>query len=101
MNDGDIRAYYNALGIELPDWATREAPCRCFADPDAHQHHDRDPSCSVNLESGVWCCHGCGARGGAYDAALATGHTPRSAIDLMIAHGLTQRRTTHAPPRRP
>src|SRR6516164_8412073 len=60
---------------------------------DAHQHGDRSPSCSVNLTSGAWNCHGCGAAAGAYDAALAVGHIPRSAIDLMVAHGLTERRS--------
>jgi len=44
------------------------------------------------VHSGAWNCHGCGAHGGAYDAALAIGHPPREAIDLMIAHGLTERR---------
>ena len=34
----------------------------------------------------------CGAMGGAYDAAIARGHHPREAIDLMVAHGLTSRR---------
>jgi hypothetical protein len=77
---------------------------RCFADPDAHQHEARDPSTSINLEHGAWHCHGCGARGGAYDAALALGHDPRSAIELMIRHGLTERRGTtrrRRPHRRP
>ena len=64
----------------------------CFANPDAHAHGDRDPSCSVNVESGVWHCWGCGAAGGAYDAALACGRHEREAIDLMIAHGLAVRR---------
>jgi len=89
----DIRGYYTALGIELPAWAQEQASVRCFADPDAHQHEDRNPSCSVNLTTGAFNCHGCGAHGGAYDAARARGHTPRSAIDLMIAHDLTDRRT--------
>jgi hypothetical protein len=44
------------------------------------------------LHSGAFNCHGCGAHGGAYDAALALGRSPREAIDLMIAHGLTARR---------
>ena len=66
----DIRGFYSALGIELPDWATVEASVRCFADPDAHAHDDRDPSCSINLTHGAWHCWGCGAKGGAYDAAL-------------------------------
>jgi hypothetical protein len=96
----DIRGYYSALAIHLLPTATLEASVRCFADPDAHQHGDRNPSCSVNLQSGAWNCHGCGAHGGAYDAALSKGRTPRSAIDLMIHHGLTEQRkdrTSHQP----
>lgn len=89
----DIPGYYTALGIELPAWAQHNASARCFANPDAHQHEDRNPSCSVNLQTGAFNCHGCGAHGGAYDAALSKGHTPRSAIDLMIHHGLTEQRT--------
>src|SRR5438045_3359171 len=76
-----VRGVFAELGIELPGWSTTEAPVRCFADPAAHAHGDRKPSCSVNLATGAWNCHGCGACGGAYDAALATGHTPRSAMD--------------------
>jgi hypothetical protein len=53
----------------------------------------------VNVETGVWHCCGCGAAGGAYDAALAHGLSARDAFDLMIADGLTTRRTG-APPRR-
>jgi hypothetical protein len=88
----DIRGYYDALGIELPAWAQQEASVRCFADPDTHNRGDRDPSCSINLEHGAWHCHGCGARGGAYDAATALGHTPRGAMYLMISYGLAERR---------
>ena len=97
----DVRGFYRALGIELPGWAKREASVGCFADPDAHAHGDRDPSCSVNVETGAWHCWGCGAAGGAYDAALARGLSAREAIDLMIAHGLTTRRTGAPPRRRP
>jgi 5S rRNA maturation endonuclease (ribonuclease M5) len=93
LQTGDVRGFYEALGIDLPGWAQREAPARCFASPESHNHGDRTPSTSVNLENGAWCCHGCGARGGAYDAALAVGHTPRSAIELMIAHGLIEPRS--------
>ncbi len=85
-----VRAFYSALGVGLPAWSTREAPARCFARPDAHNHGDRSPSCSVNLASGAWNCHGCGARGGAYDAALALGRSPRSAMDLLVAHSLAE-----------
>lgn len=95
---GDVRAYYGALGIELPGWAHTEASVRCFADPKAHKREDRDASCSVNVHSGAFNCHGCGARGGAYDAALVRGRSPREAINLMVAFGLTQRRWLDAPP---
>jgi hypothetical protein len=88
----DVRGFYRALGVELPAWAAREAPAGCFANPDAHAHGDRHPCCSVNLESGTWRCWGCGAAGGAYDAALACVRQPREAIDLTVGHGLTTRR---------
>jgi hypothetical protein len=98
MTTPDIRAFYATLGIELPARAALNAAVRCFAQPDAHQHDDRSPSCSVSLASGAWNCHGCGARGGAYDAALATGLPPRSAMQLVIAHGLAKRRATERQP---
>ena len=74
------RAFYRRLGIQLLRGASGEAPARCFAAPDAYRHDDRHPSASVNLISGAWYCHACGAHGGAYDAALLRGHTPRSAM---------------------
>jgi hypothetical protein len=86
----DMRGYYQALGIELPGWASTEASVRCFAAPDGHRRGDRDPSCSVNLEHGAWHCHACGAKGGAFDAATARGYSDRAAIDLMVAYGLTE-----------
>ena len=89
---GDVPGFYESLGVPLPGWAHTEAPVRCFTNPDAHAHHDQHPSCSVNVHSGAFNCHGCGAHGGAYDAALALGRSPREAIHLMIAHGLTDRR---------
>lgn len=92
MTPSDVHTFYTALGVELPRWSRREAPVRCFAAPEAHNRGDRNPSCSVNLASGAWNCHGCGARGGAYDAALVLGHTPRSAMDLLIAHNLAEPR---------
>ena len=88
----DIRGYYAALGIQLPSWTAADVSVRCFADPEAHRRDDHDPSCSINLTHGAWNCHGCGARGGPYDAALHQGCSSRTAIDLMIHHGLTQRR---------
>jgi len=94
---GDIRGFYRSLGILIPDRAEREAPVRCFAAPESHRHSDRSRSASISLSSGAWCCHGCGACGGAYDAALALGHAPRAAIELMISHGLIEPRSGRAP----
>lgn len=96
----DVRGYYKTLGIHLADWSQHEAAVSCFADPEAHRHGDRKPSCSVNLEHGAWHCHGCGASGGAYDAAKERGYTPRAAIDLMVRHGLVERRSRHRSARR-
>jgi hypothetical protein len=49
----DVRGFYQALGAELPGWAQREAGVACFAAPDAYADGDRDPSRSVNVETGV------------------------------------------------
>jgi 5S rRNA maturation endonuclease (ribonuclease M5) len=99
MAGGDMRAFYQALGIDLPGWAHTEAPVRCFAAPDAHKREDRDASCSVNLRSGLFNCHGCGACGGPYDAALVRGRSPREAFDLMVAYALAERRPRDTSPR--
>ena len=93
---GDVRGFYAALGIDLPDRALRNAASRCFAAPESHANADRSPSCSINLASGVWKCHGCGAHGGPYDAALVAGRTPRSAMTLLIEHGLAEPREPDA-----
>jgi hypothetical protein len=92
LPEADIRGFYQRLGIQLPERPCFEASVWCFTNPGAHRREDRDPSCSINLVSGAWKCHACGADGGAYDAAWRKGYTPRAAIDLMIAYGLTERR---------
>jgi Toprim-like len=91
---GDIRGFYASLGVVVSDRAVHEVAVTCFASPESHKHGDRSPSASISLVNGAWCCHACGARGGAYDAALALGHTPRGAIELMITHGMIERRST-------
>lgn len=99
----DVRAFYAALGVDLPGWARTEAPAHCFANPDAHEHEDRTPSCSVRLlgddrvAPGVFHCHGCGASGGAYDAAIMLGLSPRAAMELLVAHGLAEPGSGDAP----
>ena len=97
----DIRGFYAELGIQLPAWAQIEASVCCFADPDAHRRGDRDPSTSVNLQHGAWRCHGCGARGGAYEAARV--ERPRStfsdrADDPPRSHRTPGRKPTAATP---
>lgn len=93
MAGGDVRGFYASLGIELAGWARSEAAVSCFADPGTHKHADRSRSCSVNVDSGLWHCHGCGAAGGPYDAAIARGRSPRAAMDLLIEHRLAKRRS--------
>lgn len=89
---GEVRGFYARLGIGLPGWSQRNATIRCFADPEAHAHQDRNPSCSVSLEHGAWCCWACGAKGSAYHAALSRGHDPVSAFELLAEYGLADRR---------
>ena len=89
---GDVRGYYHSLGVELSAWAGANASCRCFANPDAHNHEDRSPSCSVSMDSGAFKCWACGAEGGAFDAATALGRSDREAMDLLIDHDLAERR---------
>ncbi len=97
----DIRGFYAALGIELPQWSSENAMTRCAFDPDGHNRGDRDPSLSISLISGAYNCHACGAKGGAYDAALALGHDPASAMKLLVRYGLApERRARPPPPRR-
>ena len=104
---GDVRGYYRSLGVELPGWAGANASCRCFANPDAHNHEDRSPSCSVSMESGAYKCWACGAEGGAFDAATSLGRSDREAMDLLIQYRLAERRhadsspTRHSPRRQP
>jgi hypothetical protein len=83
-----VRAFYQSLGVELPEHSSANCSVHCFAAPGAHRHEDRRPSCSVNLDTGVWFCHACGERGGPYHAALARGRDPRSAMELLELHGL-------------
>ena len=82
-------AFYSALGIHL-NGSGKEAAVGCFANPEAHQHGDTTPSCSVNKESGAWTCFACGAGGGPYDAAIATGLPSTYAMELVRSHGLAK-----------
>jgi hypothetical protein len=85
----DARGFYAALGISLPGSGTSDnVSVRCFASPEQHKHDDRSPSCSVSLDTGQWKCRACGAKGGAYDAALAVGRDRSEAALLAKDHGL-------------
>jgi len=72
----DVRGFYAALGIELSGWAHREASVACLSDRDAHAHGDRDPSCSVSIETGVWLL--LGARSARWRLRRCAGLRPRS-----------------------
>ncbi len=83
-----VQWFYEQLGIGLGRPCGDEASARCFAAPEEHRREDREPSVSVNLTGGMWFCHGCGRGGGAYDAALAVGLSPRQAMELLRSAGL-------------
>jgi hypothetical protein len=84
-------SFYQTLGIGLPG-NSAEVKVRCFANPDAHAHGDRNASCSVNRERGAYLCHACGAKGGPYDAAIAIGKPKSEAMGLLREHGLAKAR---------
>jgi hypothetical protein len=83
----NVRGFFTALGIELPADGDNVS-VQCFADPDAHSNGDRRPSTSVSTETGAWICFGCGAAGGPYQAARATGLSEGEAGVLLGKHGL-------------
>ncbi len=83
------RAFYDQLSVPLPGTGlSGEVSVRCFANAAAHAHDDRTPSCRVSLDTGQWNCHGCGASGGAFDAACACGRSRSEAAELARRHGL-------------
>ena len=82
---GSVRSFYAELGVDVPDRAGPWVPVRCFA---PGHDHDRNPSCNVSLEHGSFNCHACGAKGGAYDAAVVLGRTASDAAALCKRHAL-------------
>lgn len=83
-----VRDFYAEIGVDLPDRGGTEASVRCFANPEAHSREDRNPSCSVSLVTGLWCCHGCGRKGNAFAAAVALGIPEKRAGELAQRHGV-------------
>jgi hypothetical protein len=88
---GDVCGYFEALGVEIPDRGGEDRAIRCFANPDAHRHDDRAPSCALNVHTGLWICFACGAKGNAYQAAEALGKRPNEAMELLERYGLRER----------
>ena len=80
--------FYAAIGVTLPDKGGQEAEVRCFVSPGEHKREDRNASCSVNLLTGLFKCHGCGAQGNAYQAALALGYREEAARELAQRYGV-------------
>jgi hypothetical protein len=85
-----VRGFYGALSVDLPTFGGPDVTVACFANPYAHRNDDQRPSCSVNLQTGVWNCHGCDAVGNAYQAAIATGCSPVEADRLLANFNLAR-----------
>jgi 5S rRNA maturation endonuclease (ribonuclease M5) len=81
----DVRGFFDEIGVNVPRGTGDDLNVRCFANPEAHTHGDRDKSCVLNMVTGLWCCHGCGRSGNAYQAAMEVG------IDEPRARALAQR----------
>jgi DNA primase (bacterial type) len=61
MNLGlvDVPFELKALDVEIVPISGNQAKVGC----PAPEHKDSDPSCSIDLESGLWNCKACGAKG--------------------------------------
>jgi hypothetical protein len=79
------RDFYAHIGVEIPNRRGPWVDVRCF---NPEHDHDRDPSCGINVDHGGFKCHGCGAKGGPYDAAVLVGRRPQDAAELCKHHGL-------------
>jgi hypothetical protein len=84
----DVRAFYAELGVHLPARGSGNVDVRCFLNPNAHKRADKSASCSISLDHGAFQCHGCGAKGGPYDAALGVLRSSREAMELLEQFGL-------------
>lgn len=100
IRGGDVRAFFGELGIVLKP-SGEEAMISCFANPAAHRRDDRNASCSVSLITGLWLCHGCGAKGNAYQAAIAVGSSETAARLLAQRFGLFLEKPQVKKPRLP
>ncbi len=52
----DYESYYRTQGLDLKGSGPERSALCPF-------HNDRVDSFSVNVETGLWCCHACGAKG--------------------------------------
>lgn len=100
---GRVREFYAEVGVELPGASTAEASIKCFTNAHGHSHDDRNPSCSINLMTGLWKCHGCDQAGNPYQAAVALGYSEQRARELAKSFGLFLEpvREKDSPTRRP
>lgn len=92
-----MRDFYEEIGLDLPAYGDGDVMVSCFVNPAGHSHDDSNKSCSVNLTTGLYNCHGCGESGNAYQAAVAKGFTPRNAMKLLQRHGLAREDKPQAP----
>ena len=73
-----------------------ERRCSC----PSPRHGDRKPSCSVNVDNGKWCCHGCGESGHAVEwLQLTQGMSGPEALEEARRLGLLSGLDGHQRPR--
>lgn len=73
----DVRSFYaNYFKIEN---GKKEQPCCCPA------HQDTHPSCSVNLDTGLWYCQVCEAKGSIFDWYMHKHHCDYKEAECSIA----------------
>jgi len=68
VNTTAFQSYLERFIKFAPNQSGPERMAHCLR-PENHRNGDRDPSMSVNVESGLFCCHSCGFEANIYQAA--------------------------------
>ena len=91
LPQGVLETLLREDGVELPSTDKPETMIRCFV------HDDTTASMSVNLDKGVYHCHGCGVSGNPWQYMLQIRRVARrEAIEVLTGMGWTSERFEHA-----
>jgi hypothetical protein len=87
----EIQELLESVGVDITRAGDREITGRCPVHERVTGHADRSPSWSINIQTGLWICFSCGARG-TLSSLLAelSGDSGLSAQSFLIQSGLNR-----------